>query len=172
MNLKYQLGVDDFKATQAMMWRQVSNNGRNQTKLFLFNIIVWIPFGVAVTTFYFYFKRNLDDYMPLSIVATAFLLWIVLIIFGNMYKKRLFTNSMTSENATYCLPQTLETNSNGFRLSDSYFSTEIKSSSIKTITTDQKRVFMIVEPAVIFTIPTSAFENAEMQQEFIDTMKN
>ena len=68
MILKYKLGAEDFKATQELIMKQVMNTSNAQFKVFLFNVVAWIPFGAASVLYYMYFERNLDDYLPLSII--------------------------------------------------------------------------------------------------------
>ena len=172
MKIDFQLDVDDFKATQMQIWKEISTSRGVKTKLLLFNVIVWIPLGIALAGYFQYFQKNLEDYIQLSIIAISFLLWFILFICWHVFRKRVHTNAILSADTAYCRPQTWETVENGFVIDSSLFTSKVKLSAIQNVVTDQQRVFVVVGPATIFTIPTSAFKNLEEQQIFVDTLRN
>jgi hypothetical protein len=120
MRYVFTLTHGDFVALHRLITRRLTTLAKANPKLFLVNLLVWTPLGIAFAAYAALFRKYPEISHDLSVVALAVLLGVGLMIAAGFYKQRIHHRSLLSSNSWFLKQQTVDLDSHRLRATGAY----------------------------------------------------
>ena len=166
MHLSFRLSRKDLAALQEVASRRVTEVTRANYKLFFFTVIIWIPLGVALATYFALYRKYPEAAHDLTIVAAALALGIALFICHLYYKQHLTRRGYLSDDGWFLAEQTVDADTDGLGIQTARGHTSFRWTAFMHRAEDHANLYLFVDNAQAVIIPKSAFGSTDDASRF------
>lgn len=161
MHYSFTLTSADFIALHKVIARRLSKLSHANSKLFLSNVLIWIPLGVAFSSYAALFRKHPEMSYDLSVVAAAFCVGVILMITGVFYKQQIYRRTMLSPESWFLSEQTVGLDSNGLSAKGAYGVGYYPWSSFRYFTEDEKNLYLFIDNSQAFVLPKAVVVSSD-----------
>src|SRR5271156_4551582 len=143
MIFTFKLSTQDLASFQKLVNRRLTIIAKANSKLFVANIIAWIPLGYAMASCARIYRKYPEITHDLNEVLASVVVGIVLLIICMLYKRYLYRNAVRSQD-TFS-EQTMEADSEGIKLECAVSRGSYKWSAFIHSTEDTSNIYLFLD---------------------------
>lgn len=168
MKIPYQLTRSDFEEYSRAAWRRLNSSSGAAYAAFGWNMVIYIPLGVAAMGFYHFLSSHSGrDVVPVQIAAGALLLFFVLAFLGRWAQRRRHFISGVLDGGWFLAPSTLTLSAQGIETRCEHHRFEIAWPGILAIEQTENLILLFVDGMGAVVVPKRAFGSEDEWDGFV-----
>ncbi len=160
MHYSFTLTNADFVALHKVIARRLTQLSHANSKLFFSNLFIWVPLGVAFSSYAALFRKYPEMSYDLSVVAAAFCVGVALMVAGMFYKQRIYRRAMLSPESWFLSEQTVDLDPGGIGVKGAYGVVHYPWSSFRYLVEDDRNLYLFIDNSQAFVLPKAAVGSA------------
>lgn len=161
MHCSFTLSQADFFVLHKVINRRLTQLSSANSKLFLSNLIIWVPLGIAFASYAALFRKYPDMSHDLSVVAIAFCIGVGLIAIGMIFKRQIYRKVILSSKSWFLSEQTVDLDPVGLTAKGTYGEVRYLWSAFLHLVEDEKNLYLFIDNSQAFVLPKAALGSVD-----------
>lgn len=166
MRFSFKLSKQDLASFHKIANRRLTAIAKANSRLFVANLIAWIPLGMAMASYAAMYRKYPDLTHDLNVVLAAIVIGGVLLFVSMLYKQRIYRHAALPEDSWFFANQTIEADSEGISIESASARALYKWSSFVYSVEDEHNFYLFIDNAQALVIPKSAVGSLDQLAQF------
>lgn len=173
MQIKYQLNRKDFKEYVGIAWKRLYTLTDENYVAFAWNLVIYIPLGVAAMSLYRFLSENSGSYeKPIYIAVAALVAYFALHYLGRLFQSKRHYKWGVLDKGWFLAPSTLTLTDSGIVTRTENQNFELTWKGILSAQESNNLVLLFFDGMGAIVIPKRSFNGEKEKNEFMEIVKS
>lgn len=165
MTATFRLAQEDLKALQRVVQRRIWSISRANSRMFLFNLVAWVPIGIFLAASAALYRQNPGLAGDLKFIFGALAVGSAAVVAGQLYWRRCLGRSLAATDSWFFQNQQIELTPEGISQKAAYGESFYRWSAFTSVVEDSDRLFLFLDNAQALVLPKSVVGSQEAVEE-------
>ena len=163
----FKLTSADFHSLQKIIERKINEKSTYKNKIFLLQVITWIPFGIGALYLLKFYNAEIELSSEITQITSAFVLWFILLFASGVFRRHAYIKSWLHPNGWFYREHSVNFSADGFEINSETGKSFFTWSAVIDAVADEKNYYLFIDASQALIFPRQVLDASPLAAEKI-----